>query len=428
MIWIILILVLLYCTIRFAQKYFFICCGVIATPIIKLYIKYITSIEKVPTNRYKEYFGITNVMCNSKSIFWVHASGIGEARSALSLIKILSKYCEKIVLTTTDPETILALKKLPGNVIHQFVPLDALCYVKRFIKYWNPRAMFLIESDIFPNMLYCLKDNKIPCYMINMRISEKTKHRYYTIAKLFHILPYKLFDFICTPLQENIDVAKKLGARNVCSMPNLKLLSDKLQCDQTISAILQKLLYNKQTWAATSIKPEEEKIIFDVNKKLLENNNNIVVIIAPRHIDRITYIKNLCQEYNMTYTLYSELQNVSQCNNVIIVDSIGVLGSIFDVVKTVFVGGSMLCAYHGHNAIEPIKFDCQVVTGPYIHNFRDVYNDLQNNWEIVYSQYELFLFLQNKMQCNTCNTIHIDFEQFVKKWENTIDQLVQNIK
>ena len=131
--------------------------------------------EKIFPNKF-------NIVKNIPDLIWFHAASIGELRSIHPIIeelKNINKDYQFLITTTTLSSSEIAkleLKKIK-NVSHRFFPLDVNFLIKEFIKQWKPDAIFLVDSEIWPNLILNAKINNIPIALINARITLKTSKK-----------------------------------------------------------------------------------------------------------------------------------------------------------------------------------------------------------------------------------------------------------
>ena len=146
--------------------------------------------------RFQERFGRTTVKRSSNNLIWVHAISVGEANSTLPLISALRKtYAASDILVTTGTKTSADLMAdlLPEGVIHQYVPVDCIIWVRRFFDHWEPNAIIWMESELWPNMMSEIDKRSIPAALVNARFSNQTINRWLKVSFLSqHLL--KVFD------------------------------------------------------------------------------------------------------------------------------------------------------------------------------------------------------------------------------------------
>ena len=154
-------------------------------PILIILIFYRKIFNKEHKTRYKEkifpsHFNI--IRKKNTRLIWFHAASIGEFQSILPIIKELkkNKNLEFLITTVTLSSSNLAEKEIRkfDNIHHRFFPLDVDFLISKFLLLWEPNAIFLVDSEIWPNLIFKAKEKKIPLALINARITSKTFKRW----------------------------------------------------------------------------------------------------------------------------------------------------------------------------------------------------------------------------------------------------------
>ena len=318
----------------------------------------------------------------NKKLIWFHASSIGELSSIMPLIDNLngnnSKNLEFLVTTVTLSSADLLEKKLSNykNVAHRFFPLDTEFLVNSFLNNWQPNLICFIDSEIWPNFLFKIKEKKIPLILLNARITEKTLNRWNFLSK-FAKKVFDNFDLCLASSEESKKNLELLGTKNINYIGNLKFCS-KNKFDK-ISESNKLILNDFNVWCAASTHEGEEEIIIKTHINLKEKIKNLKTIIIPRHITRVADISSLTIRYNLNAQTLNDLENINKEADIIIVNSFGVLEKYYDYCKNIFVGKSMLKKLEnvgGQNPIEAAKQGCKVFHGPYVYNFKEIYDFL----------------------------------------------------
>lgn len=425
--WILLFFIIIYVSLLIFPKKTFRFLGIISAPFIRLYIKRRIALGLEDKNRFTERFGIPSKERPSGDLIWIHAVSVGEALSVIPIIeKIKTENSNiNILLTTT---TLTAAKqveeKLKDLVIHQFLPFDVFKWVRRFVKYWKPAAALFIESELWPNTLYYLCEKDIPIYLLNARISNKSLKRMKLAKKLLKIFPFSLFQTIYSPSSELKKDLKELGAKEVTVVPNMKTISKKLPVNSENSRNIKKQILNRKAWLVVSTHSGEEEIILETHKLIKQTYPEILTIIAIRHPKRVNDLLEICKNLDIsaaTYTYAFSNEHIDE--EIYIIDKIGCLGDFFENVKTVFVGGSLVPDIGGHNFLEPLNFDCNVATGPYIDNFRDIYPEVKEICKILKNQNEISEFVIESIK-NGPSIVSKDRLNAEKKWEGIVRQIL----
>ncbi len=335
--------------------------------------------------RYKEkiFPSHFNVEKNSKfKLIWFHAASIGEFKSIIPIIEKLddSKF-QFLITTTTLSSSNLAKEELKKfkNTIHRFLPLDVNFLITKFIKTWKPDAIFLVDSEIWPNLIFVAKNHKIPIALLNARITSKTFNRWMTFPKTAGKI-FNSFNLCLTSNSETKNFLSKLNARNIFFCGNIKLIN-------TISKKNEESLYSNtlpkmRFWLAASTHNFEEDFCLKVHLRLREIFKDIKTIIAPRHIVRIKQIKYLCEKLNLNFQVLNKEDQIQEDKELIIVNSFGILNNFYKFSKSVFIGKSLIKKLKndsGQNPIDAAKFGCKIYHGPYVYNFEEIYKILEKH-------------------------------------------------
>jgi len=334
--------------------------------------------------RFKEKININeSFFPKNKKIIWIHAASIGETNSAFPLIDKLIKNDEKIFIlltsTTLSSSQIVNKKKLDKNSFqHRFFPLDVQFLVNKFLNHWKPELVIFIDSEIWPNFLMEISKKKIPLMLLNGRITIKTFNRWKLLTNLSFKL-FGLYNLCLASSKESENNLKSLGAKNVKFIGNLKFCatvnSEKKYND------LKTIFNNSHIWCAASTHPEEEEIILKTHNLIKQKGIKIITIIIPRHIHRSKAINEISNGFQIKSQIINKFEEVSKESEVLIINSIGEMINYFQNCKSIFMGKSLsknLIKVGGQNPIEPAKCGCKIYHGPYISNFKEIYNLLKD--------------------------------------------------
>jgi len=348
--------------------------GIILIPLIKLNILIRIKQSKEVASRYKERFGITSHSKPIKKLIWIHAASVGEFKSAGVLINSLHKKYFVLVTTTTVSAAEYAMTHYKDKIIHQFAPLDVDIWIKRFLQYWSPSLVIWIESDIWPITMHALKKFKINAILVNVRMSPQSFNKWKKIS-FFYKQTLECFSEIYAQSQIDQKRISSLIKREVKFIGNLKLASLKKTLLQNHNPNLTFNNKSLNLMIVSSHEGEEDKLL-PMIKKLIANNSNMRIILAPRHPKRSTKIKSLCNSLQIPSRL--EDNSPSNSRELVIVNSFGHLASYFESSDIVFLGGSLI-SKGGHNPLEPAIHNCALITGPFIYNWQNIYEDMLIN-------------------------------------------------
>ena len=350
-------------------------------PLLIILIFFRKIINKEDKNRYKEkiFPSSFNVKRNNDSkLILFHAASIGELKSILPIIKELEKKNENfefLVTTLTSSSANLAkieLKKFK-NAQHRFLPLDVNFLMKKFLYLWKPDVIFLVDSEIWPNLIFLANQNKIPLGIINARITKKTYNKWILFPKMAKSI-FSLFKLCIVSNQETKKFLESFNAKNIFYFGNLKFCEslDKTQTKDKNSRFFN---FNK-FWLAASTHKGEDEFCLKAHIELRKKIKNIKTIIVPRHISRAKRIKQIGEKFNLTCQILNSDEEILNSKEIIIVNSFGKLQSFYKYSKSVFIGKSTIKRLEnvgGQNPIEAAKMGCKIYHGPFIYNFKDVY-------------------------------------------------------
>ena len=380
--------------------------SVIILPFLFILILWRKKKFKEHPHRLLERLAITKIVKPQNSqLFWVHAVSVGESNSAWVLIENLLKFSEKITILFTSTSTtsaqiieqkILQNELFKNRVIHQFLPIDSYFIVKKFLNYWKPRACIFVESEIWPNFIYCARKKAILSFLINARISKKTASKWLFLKKLgFNIFDY--FSTIFAQSAQDKNLLQNLTKNTIFYEGNLKSQNPKLEIDATKLQELKMQIGARKIWLCASTHEGEEELILQTHQRLKKQFSDLLTIIVLRHPNRADKVCELFK--NINFSQRSKNQNIFESTEIYLVDSLGELGTFYSLTNFAFIGGSLL-KIGGHNPFEAIQLNCVVITGSEVFNFAEIYNDLhqRNACEIVKNVDELYEIVQKFLQ------------------------------
>ena len=345
----------------------------IISPII-VFIRLIK--RKEDFTRFKEKFCFFSKKKIEGKLIWFHGASVGELKSIIPIIEKIekNKNIKQILLTSNT----LSSSKIIGKtkfkkVIHQFFPIDTNFLSKKFLEYWKPSAAFFVDSEIWPNLIINLKNNKIPITLINGRITKKT-FRKWSMIKNFSKKIFEKIDFCYASSKESKSLLKKLGVKKVKYIGNLKFSqseNEKIKIDNK----LKKFFKTKKTWCASSTHNNEEFFCGMVHKNLKKKYSNLLTIIIPRHTNRTIKIREDLEKLNLKIHTHEPENKINQDTDVYLVNTYGNTKSFYSICKNVFLGGSIINR-GGQNPLEASSYGCNIIHGPNISNFREIYRFL----------------------------------------------------
>ncbi len=333
--------------------------------------------KKEDIKRLKEKFCFFSQKKNHGNLIWFHGASVGEIKSIVPILEKLEyeKKIQKILVTSNTLSSSKVIDQYKfKKTTHQFFPIDTNFLSKKFLNYWKPSIAFFIDSEIWPNMFNNLENKKIPIILLNGRITKKT-FRNWNLIPSFSQKIFGKFKLCLSSSLESKKFLTKLGAKKVKFLGNLKFSQSEKE-NFNLSKELKKFLSNKKIWCASSTHKNEELFCGKIHIELKKKYNNLLTIIIPRHVDRVKSIKSNLNDLNLKVHLHEGVGKIHKETDIYLVDSYGKTKAFYNHCKNVFLGGSLI-NHGGQNPLEAAQFGCNILHGPYIFNFTEIYEFLQ---------------------------------------------------
>ncbi len=330
--------------------------------------------------RYKEKFTFFSKKRKKGNLVWFHGASVGELMSVIPLIEKLekNKNIKQILVTTSTLSSSKIFNKFKLiKTVHQFFPVDTNYLSKKFLKYWKPNLAIFIDSEIWPNMLTNLKKKSINHILLNARITKKSFKRWSILGSFSENL-FKGFNYTYPQNDETKKYLKYFQVKKIKKIGNLKFSESIFDSNKSINLGLRKFLDNKKYWCAASTHEGEEVIAANVHINLQKKIKNLVTIIIPRNIQRTQTIINMFLQLGLKIHVHSNGKKIPKNTQIYIVDTYGESKTFFKISKVVFLGKS-LTVQGGQNPLEPARFNCNILHGPNVSNFYEIYKLLDEN-------------------------------------------------
>ena len=319
-------------------------------------------------------------------LIWFHAASIGEVQSIFPLIKKLNnenKNLEFLITTVTLSSGNIVKKRYLNykNIKHRYFPLDVNFLIKSFLNKWKPNLVIFIDSEIWPNLIFEIKKRKTPIALINGRITKKTFNKWMLLSKFAKQI-FNSFDLCLASSEDSENNLKTLSVKNLMYIGNIKF-SGEVEKRDLVDKNLE-ILKEKKFWCAASTHKGEENICLKTHINLKKTYSDLVTVIIPRHINRCIEISDLCKKHNLSSQILNDKELIKNEREIIIINSFGALSKFFNYSKSVFIGKSMIKKLEkvsGQNPIEAAKLRCKIYHGPYVYNFKEIY-DLLKSYKI----------------------------------------------
>jgi 3-deoxy-D-manno-octulosonic-acid transferase len=299
--------------------------------------------------------------------FWIHAASVGEAVIAENLMNYVQR-ChddEKFVITTNTYYTRDLLRaRMRERTYICSLPFDIPFSIKRLIGDAGFKVLIIVETEIWPNLIWFAKKRGIPVVIVNGRISDSTVKQYIRFS-FFMKRVLADVDLVLAQSEEHRERYVKIGmdASKVVNAGNMKYYRELKE------GVSEAPKGNIITFG--SVKEKEIEVVAPVIMRLKREFPDSLIFVAPRELHLIGPLEEQFSESFdvMRYSVYRGLPDAKP--SIVIVDTVGDLLGIYARSAVAFVGGS-LAPYGGQNMLEPLFFGTPVIFGPYTENFREI--------------------------------------------------------
>ena len=350
--------------------------------------------------RWSERLGISkNSPLKGKSLIWIHAVSVGEVNASMPLIRsLIEKYpaTEILVTTTTPTGSKLLIERLGNKIKHQYMPVDIPIFINFFLDKWKPKILILLETEIWPNIIFNCNNKGILTTLVNARLSEKSKENYLKYSSVIR------------PAIESLDLllaqfeSDKSGFLEIVDKKEINLCGN-LKFDQDVPLELIEISKTvREDWSLDGVKRPvliaastheiEEEIVLEAYKEVIKEYPNTLLILVPRHLERFEKVKNIVKNSGLQFASRSKKTSVTSNTQVLLGDTIGELNFLYSLADVAFVGGSLI-DHGGQNLLEPSAQSLPLLSGPSLRNFLDIAEQLKQNegLKIVNNSRELSL-------------------------------------
>ncbi|HEV3243479.1 MAG TPA: 3-deoxy-D-manno-octulosonic acid transferase [Chthoniobacterales bacterium] len=316
-----------------------------------------------------------------KKSFWLHAVSVGEVTIALKLarqIRILKPDLHCVLTTTTTTGFAFANQNAPEWMEVMYSPLDFWPIMRRAFATISPKAIILVEAEVWPNLVAEAHTREIAIALVNARLSPRSEKRFRMFRRL--VAPtFRLLDAICVQNLEDIERWKAIGAEEgkINHIGSIKYDPENVEVDpETPVAVLAGFGLEKRTVIfGGSTHSGEEKVLAEVFRALRRDFVDLLLVLAPRHTERTAEIQRDLEGIGFHVALRSQLPVPDPFLDCLLIDSTGELRDWYGVATLAFIGKSLL-ARGGQNPAEAILAGKPVLFGPHMENFAVLANTL----------------------------------------------------
>jgi 3-deoxy-D-manno-octulosonic-acid transferase len=328
-----------------------------------------------------------------RQVVWLHAVSVGEVLAATRLVQELETALgdgwRVVISTTTRTGQALAQKRFGPERVFYF-PLDFAMAVRAYLRALNPRALVLMESELWPRLLHECSARRVGVAVVNARVSDRSFAR----TKKFHKPWARMARHVTLWLTQSEEDARRivaLGMDTKCVRVSGNLKYDVRAPKQSrIAELIREAAAGRPILVAGSTTAEtkgdrgecEEAVLVRAWQRAARNEYRALLVLAPRHPERFPLVRSIVKEFAHASARdwTAAAQNVARWRedqlDVVLLDTIGDLAGVYGVATAAFVGGSLV-KRGGHNPLEPAQFGVPVLMGPSFENFRDIVTRMQ---------------------------------------------------
>lgn len=310
---------------------------------------------------------------------WIQAVSVGEVELARRLVAELRRRVPELPLllsATTATGLELASSTL-GEQLPVFpCPLDLPGPVGRVFEAAQPRLLVLVETELWPEMLYQAGRRGVRAAVVNARLSERSHAAYRRAASAIKTLlgPLELvLARTAADAERFADLGVPVGKISVTGNIKYDLEPDPRPLEW--EGALRRAAGRRPIVVAGSTMEGEEGPVLEAVAGLDADGSSPLLVLAPRHPERFAAVAALLKARGIRVARRSRPQELSPETEVFLIDTIGELARAYRLARVAFIGGSLVPT-GGHNPLEPAVFGVPVLSGPHVHNFREVYDEM----------------------------------------------------
>lgn len=330
-----------------------------------------------------ERFGSFQTPKNLHAI-WFHVVSVGETNAAQPLIEHYLKLGHAVLVTNTTKTGQARAKSLflkaPYEHLFQavYLPADQKHLVQAFYQKYQPKLLALVETEIWPNLIDQAQQVKVPCLLINARLSEKSAQGYSKVQGLSRGMLHGLDQLLAqdqATLERFIHLGLSANKGQVLGSIKFDIHAPETSIQQAGQLKHEwNLAARKIITIASTHAPEEQKLLATLQPYLTQHPE-ILVIVVPRHPERFDEVFQIAQGLDLKTRRRSLGESIQPDTQVYLADSMGEMWLWYALSQVCFVGGSLNEPGGGHNILEPIALNVPTVLGKNYFNFQTIVDE-----------------------------------------------------
>lgn len=315
----------------------------------------------------------------NKKRIWIHSSSLGEFEQAKPIVEELRKNKNyHIMVTFFSPSGYINSKKYPYADYITYIPIDTPFNAQRFISLSHPDLAIFMRYDLWPNHINELWKKEIPILLVDATLRKDTSRKWF-ISRQFHSILYNKLTSILTVSGDDAVNFSSFGCKEIKVVGDTRFdrVYDKSLKAKERNLLSDEIIKNKKIFVMGSSWQEDEEVLIPAVSKLLKYDPSVLVIIAP-HEPTIEHLEKLENDFADSFsTIRFSFLNDYKNERVIIVDSIGILLTLYYYAHAAFIGGSFKSSIH--NVLEAAVYGIPVMFGPKIQTSREAQELLKLN-------------------------------------------------
>jgi 3-deoxy-D-manno-octulosonic-acid transferase len=340
---------------------------------------------------------IRNWNMAGKPVIWFHAASLGEFEQGRPLIdKIRENHTKcSILLTFYSPSGFEIRKNYPGADLVMYLPLDTSYNARLFVKLVNPIATVFIKYEFWHFYLRELHHTKHPVYLISAIFRPGQAFFKWYGAWFRKNLLY--IDFFFVQDKDSAHLLDRIGLTNCKISGDTRFDRVKALAETAKNIeIARQFSAGHDCMVAGSTWPEDEEFL---TRLINESDAKVRFIVAPHEITA-SHIHQLTSRITRDYILYSRATMQAEYNGkqVLIIDNIGMLSSLYRYGQVAYIGGGFGKGIH--NILEAAAFGIPVIFGPNFGKFREARELLSRGGAFNIKNYEDLRTLLNELSSN----------------------------
>ena len=315
---------------------------------------------------------------------WFHVVSVGETNAAQPLIEHYLKAGHPVLVTNTTKTGQARAKSLflkaPYLDLFQavYLPADQVHLIREFYQKYQPKLLALVETELWPNLIDQAQHFKVPCLLINARLSEKSAKGYAKVKGLTRGMLQNLQQLLAQDLatqQRFIALGMPTERTNVVGNIKFDISAPEDFVEQAVQLQQTWQLEDRKIITLASTHAPEEQQLLTALKPYFAEHPELLCIVVPRHPERFDEVAAQVQKLKLNMQRRSLAEVIQPETQVYLADSMGEMWLWYALSQACYVGGSLNEPGGGHNILEPLALSVATVLGKNYFNFQSIVDE-----------------------------------------------------